>query len=245
VSFNLHPTFVGLENYAQLIGDPYFWNALSTSAIFVSGSVAGQFLFGLVMALLLNKGTRGNDLFRTVFMITMVLSDAVVGFAWYILYSQRGVLNVILQGLNFPPVMWLADPSISILSLTLANAWFGGAFAMIILETGLKSISGDVYESAAIDGASQQQRFRWITLPLIKPFIATCLTTITIFTFNYFGLILIMTGGGPIHSTEVVPLYMWNLAFSFDQYGYGAAVGVFATIVNVIAILAYRGLLRR
>jgi multiple sugar transport system permease protein len=245
VPLNLHPSFTGLDNYLQLMRDPLFSNALRASAIFVGGSVAGQFLLGFIMALLVNEGVRGTDFFRTTFMITMAMSDAVVGYAWYILMNDNGILNQFMSSLNLAPIMWLSRPNIAILSIVIANIWFGGSFAMIILETGLKSIPRDVYESAAVDGASQVQRFRWMTLPLVKPFIATCLTTITILTFNYFGLILVLTGGGPIHATEVVPLFMWNLAFEFGDFGYGAAVGVFAIMINIVAIVAYRSLLRR
>jgi multiple sugar transport system permease protein len=245
VTLNLHPSFTGLDNYLQLLRDPLFSNALRASAIFVGGSVAGQFLLGFIMALLVNEGGRGTDFFRTTFMITMAMSDAVVGYAWYILMNDNGILNQFMSSLSLSPIMWLSQPNIAILSIVIANVWFGGSFAMIILETGLKSIPRDVYESAAVDGASQAQRFRWMTLPLVKPFIATCLTTITILTFNYFGLILVLTGGGPIHATEVVPLFMWNLAFEFGDFGYGAAVGVFAIMINIVAIVAYRSLLRR
>ena len=245
VGLNLEPSFAGLKNYLQLLTDPYFSNALNASIIFVAGSVAGQFLLGLVMAVLLNEGVKGTDFFRTTFMVTMALSDAVVGYAWYILLNDNGVVNGFLSALSLPPILWLSEPNIAIFSMLVANIWFGGSFAMIILETGLKSIPREIYESASVDGASHVQKFRWMTLPLVKPFVATCLTTITILTFNYFGLIFVLTGGGPLHATEVVPLFMWNLAFEFGDFGYGAAVGVFAIIVNVIAILAYRRLLRR
>lgn len=245
VGLNLHPSFAGLGNYLQLATDPLFLNALRASAIFVVGSVLGQFLLGFAMALLLNEGVKGTDFFRTTFMMTMALSDAVVGYAWYILLSDNGIFNQFLLGLNLPEITWISTPTNAIFSMIIANVWFGGAFAMIILETGLKSIGKDIYESASVDGASQTQKFRWITLPLVKPFVATCLTTITILTFNYFGLILVLTAGGPLHATEVVPLYMWTLAFEFGDFGYGAAVGVFAITVNIIAILTYRRLLRR
>jgi len=245
VSLNLHATFAGFYNYIQLVRDPFFSNALRASAIFVGGSVAGQFLFGFLMALLLNERIRGTEVFRTAFMFTMALSDAVVGYAWYIILNDRGILNDMIGAVNIPPVSWISSPSLAIAGMTVANIWFGGAFAMIILETGLKSISSDVYEAASVDGASRMQRFRSITLPILKPFVATCLTTITILTFNYFGLILVMTRGGPLHSTEVVPLYMWNLAFEFGDFGYGSAVGVFAILVNITAISLYRLLLRR
>ena len=245
VGLNLHASFVGLDNYLNLASDSLFINALRASAVFVVGSVAGQFLLGLAMALLLNEGVKGTDFFRTTFMITMALSDAVVGYAWYILLNDNGVFNQLLTNLNIPQIQWISNPSMAIFSMVIANVWFGGAFAMIILETGLKSIPRDLYESASVDGASPTQKFRWITLPLVKPFVATCLTTITILTFNYFGLILVLTEGGPLHGTEVVPLFMWNLAFEFGDFGYGAAVGVFAITVNVIAVLASRRLLRR
>jgi len=247
VTISLRTTFVFLDNYVQLFGDPYFHNSLRASAVFVVGSVIGQFILGLLMALLLNEGLKGTSFFRTIFMVTMALSDAVVGYAWYMMYneSEHGIINSMLRSIGFPAFEWLTNLNMAVWSMTIANIWFGGSFAMIILETGLKSISSEVYEAAIIDGASKLQRFGNITIPLLKPFIATCLTIITLLTFNYFGLILVITGGGPIHSTEVVPLYMWNLAFEFGEFGYGATVGVFAIIVNVVAMGIYQFSLRR
>ena len=125
VGLNLHPSFAGLDNYLTLVADPQFLNALRASAIFVVGSVLGQFLLGFAMALLLNEGVKGTDFFRTTFMITMALSDAVVGYAWYILLNDNGIFNRFMSSMNLSQIQWISEPSIAIFSMSLRMSGSG------------------------------------------------------------------------------------------------------------------------
>jgi multiple sugar transport system permease protein len=151
------------------------------------------------------------------------------------------VVNFVLVVLGFvrEPVHWLADPSLSLLSVTIANVWFGMPFSMILISAALTGIPLEPYEAAALDGAGPVQRFRYITLPALAPalFAVACLTTI--YTMRAFDLILAMTGGGPLDSSNVLPLFSWQFTFQQFRFGIGATIGTFAFLIVFAVALAY------
>ena len=247
IFYDLNPTFVGLDNYLTLLNDPIFQQTITQSIIYTAGSVLGQFLLGFAMALLLNQKFKGTEHFRLIFLVTFYLSTLIASYAWYIVYSRipPGVFNSILGLFGLQPVGWLSNVDIALSSVTLANAWYGASYSMLFIEVGLMSIPVDLYEVALVDGASLWNRFRHITLPLVRPFLISNLTLITMMTLNFFTMILIMTDGGPIFATEVLALYMWHQGFSWGQWGIGAAIAVMLLLINVGLLIFYRILLKK
>ncbi|MHA1833170.1 MAG: carbohydrate ABC transporter permease [Candidatus Baldrarchaeia archaeon] len=247
IFYDLNPKFVGLNNYIQLFNDPLFHKSIVNSLIYTAGSVAGQFLLGFLMALLLNLKLKGTTHFRLIFLITFYLSTLIAAYAWFIMYSRvpPGIFNGMLSLFGIPPIDWLSDLNVVMYSMILANVWYGASYSMLFIEVGLMSIPEDLYEAARIDGASMWNRFRHITLPLVKPFLLSNLTLITMMTFNFFIVIYIMTNGGPLYATEVLALYMWHQGFSWGHLGLGAAIAMILLLFNLTFLVFYKIVLRR
>jgi multiple sugar transport system permease protein len=244
VPINLNFQYVGLKNFLNLVVDPLFITSLWNSIIFVGGSVAGQCGLGLLTAVLLRKIKVGRNIFRAIFLI---LSDVSIGYMFIMLFNdQYGTINEILATLGLSKIKFLTSTELAIWVVTLANIWKSFCIVMLMLSAALSSISEELYETAQIDGASPLQSFRYITLPLIKPFIALSLIITTMATFNYFGLIYVMTGGGPFDSTTVPAFYMYRWAIKWGDFGYAGAIGVIILIINLTLTTLYvRLLLRR
>ena len=234
--------WVGLDNYREVIADPSFRAVAVNSLIFVGANVVAQVGLGLAVALFFSRRFPGAHFLRGLLLAAWMLPALVVGALWKWLFAtQYGVVNFVLAVLGFvgEPVHWLADPSLSLLSVTIANIWFGMPFSMILISAALTGIPLEPYEAAALDGAGPVQRFRYITLPALAPalFAVACLTTI--YTMRAFDLILAMTGGGPLDSSNVLPLFSWQFTFQQFRFGIGAAIGTFAFLIVFAVALAY------
>jgi len=245
VPLNLKYTFVGLQNFEGLFHDPHFFNTFIPAIIFVGGSVGGQNGFGFLLALLLNRKLKGTDILRAVFIMPWLISDLILGYMFLILFDTHGTINEILASFHLSPVEWLLNMDLAIWIVTLANIWKSSCIVMAMHSSGLKSIPEELYEAAHVDGASLWQRFQFVTLPLMKPFIALSLIITTVATFNYFGVIYIITYGGPLDSTTVPSFYMYRWALEWGRLGYASAIGVFILIINIIFTAAYVKLLLR
>jgi len=231
--------FIGLENYRQLFHDTLFLKSLKVSLYFVGGSIAGQFFIGLSLALLLNRRIRGTGAFRVIITISWIISELVVAYTWVWMYDSSGLINRIIGSFGFSPVNWLGNPDLAIWSIVISNIWFGTPFTMLTLGSALKTISPQLYEAAAIDGAGAWRCFQKITFPLLKPFIAINMILITMWTVNLFALQLAMTKGGPLYSTTTTSLYMYKAAFEFGDLSIGSSVGVLLFLFNLIAAYIY------
>jgi multiple sugar transport system permease protein len=247
-SYNRAWPFVGLENYVGLLTDrifPFRFNqTLQVSLEFVGGSVAGQFLLGLALALALHAVTAGRQLFRALIVIPWVLSELVVAYIWLFLYQPTGVINDALAGLGLPAVNWLGSQVGSVWALVLTNVWFGVPFTMLMLGAALTTINPTINEAARVDGARSTQIFRYITWPLILPFAALDLILITMWTVNLFALPLAMTKGGPLYATTTTSLYMYRHAFEFGNFSVGSTIGVMLFLFNLVAAAVYLRALR-
>ncbi|MFQ5795829.1 MAG: carbohydrate ABC transporter permease [Candidatus Bipolaricaulia bacterium] len=241
--------FVGLENYRDLFNDAIFprkfYKSLVVSASFVGGSVLGQFLIGLGLALILHRNFKGTGAFRVLITIPWILSDLVVAYIWLFLYQQNGAINGLLQSLSLPGVNWLGNQNMAIWSLVITNIWFGTPFTMLMMGSALKTINPELYEAAAVDGANTWQTFRRITWVLLKPFVALNLILITMWTTNLFALPLAMTRGGPLYATTTTALYMYRYAFEFGKFSVGSSIGVLLFLFNIAAAAVYLRMLRR
>jgi multiple sugar transport system permease protein len=241
--------FVGLENYARALRDPVFWLALRNTVVYTLITVPGQMVFGLAAALLLDRPLRARAFFRTIYYLPVVTSWVVVSLIFTYLYNgQAGLINWLLRdGLHLigKNINWLGEPLTANLAIATLGIWKGVGWTMVIFLAGLQSIPQEIYEAAAIDGAGGWQRLRRITLPLIRQTTLFILVLLTIGGFQVFISVYVMTGGKPVHRTDVLLTYMYSNAFEFLDLGYGSALSyLFALMVFTLSMAQIR-LLRR
>ncbi len=245
------PRFVGLANYARLLEDPLFYNAVVNSFVFVLGSaVLGQCGLGLLLAVLTSERRRLwpriwpiGWLATTLCYLAWITPETVVGLSWISFLSYEGVLNQLMRLLGLPPRYWLVQHAMP--SIIAANIWWGTGWSMMLFKAALESIPREVEEAAEVDGAGGWARFRHITLPLLRGPLLANLTLITIWTYGVFGLPLMLTGGGPVHRTELMTIYAYLVGFRFFKLGYGMAVSMgILTITLGLALVYYRILAR-
>jgi multiple sugar transport system permease protein len=241
--------FVGLDNYRRALEDPIFWMALRNTLFYVAVTVPGQMILGLAVALLLDAPLRARAFFRTVYYIPVVTSWVVVSLIFTYLYNgQAGLINWVLRdGLHLidKNIYWLGEPWPAKLAIASLGIWKGVGWTMVIFLAGLQSIPTNLYEAAAVDGAGRWQRFRHVTLPLIRQTTVFVLVLLTIGGFQVFISVYIMTGGDPLHRTEVLLTYMYGNAFEFLDLGYGAALAyLIAAMIFALSLIQIR-LLRR
>lgn len=245
--------YVGLDNYRTIATDPYFWNALGKSGIFVSISVSGQVVLGVLLASILkNKRIKATGLFRGLFLVPWITTSVIAAYSWiYLLDANVGLVPAVAMNSSFLTLLglgrrdWLTNPSIAIYALSVVNIWKGTAFSVLMESAGLQSIPDTLYEASEIDGATSSQKFFRITLPLLVPFILVNLVMTTMITFNVYDLLLLMTGGGPNHATEVLSLYIYNIGFSHGEIGYAAALSILLLLVNLAVTIVYLRFLSR
>jgi ABC-type sugar transport system permease subunit len=238
--------FVGLMNFADLISDPNFYSSLKVSILFVGGSVALQFFLGLVLAILLNQQVKGSNTLRALFIIPWTVSAVITGFSFKFIFNDDfGILNYGLEQMGLYPVAWLSDPGAVVWTIVIANMWHGTPFTMLFLTAGLFSINPVVYEAALIDGASKTKSFFHITLPLLKPFIVINAILITMWSINFFDLILVMTNGGPLFASTTGSLFMYREAFEFGMLSKGSVVGIFLIVINLVLAYSYTRIFKR
>ena len=240
----LKPEFTFLSNYIRMVGDGRFWQSMGNTAIFTAASVTLELLLGLGIALVLNQSFKGRGIVRTVAILPWALPTAVMGLAWaWIFNDQFGLVNDILLRLSLieTGISWLGDPNLAMVALIIADVWKTTPFISIILLAGLQSISADLYEAHAIDGANAWQSFRQITLPLIMPQILIALLFRFAQAFGIFDLVQVMTGGGPGGATEMVSIYIYATVMRYLDFGYGAALVVvtFILLIAAVAITAF------
>jgi multiple sugar transport system permease protein len=241
---DLSRPFVGLDNYAQVLADPAFRKVALNSLVFVSANMVGQIGLGLAAAMFFARRFPGAHFMRGVLLSPWILPALVVGALWkWIFATEYGLANHVLIGLSLIArrVNWLSDPSVSLASVTIANIWFGMPFSMILIAAGLSGIPQEHYEAASLDGAGALARFRFITWPALSPTLLAVACLVVIYTMRAFDLIFTLTGGGPLDSSNVLPLLSYQFSFQQFRFGMGAAIGTFAfAIVFVVALLYVR-----
>jgi multiple sugar transport system permease protein len=227
----LPPVFVGLENYIRLYEDGFFRRAVYNSFLFTFGSVGFKLVLGMLMALVLMSKIRWRSFWTGVLLIPWVAPTVVsaLNFLW-IFDGSLGVLNYLLvKVFRILPqgVGWLSEPGTAMASVIAVNVWRGFPFFGISFLAGMKAIPGELYEAAAVDGASALQRFRHVTLPGIKNITIIVMLLSTIWTFNDFGIVYILTKGGPGGSTMVMPVLSYETAFGAQRLGEAIAVALY------------------
>jgi multiple sugar transport system permease protein len=230
--------FVGLHNYFLALQDPYFWNALRISFVYVFGSaLLGQAGVGLVLALVTQRapGWLGN-LARGMAVIAWITPAVVVAILWNVFLGDRGTFNQMLGWVGLGGSNWLLDHPW--LCLVAYNTWRGAAFSMLLFDAALRSIPDSYYEAASVFGARSWRQFWDITFPMIRAQMLTAVLLITLWTFNDFGPYL-LTAGGPAYQTEVLPIYTYRVAFRSFELGYGAAMSTLLLLVNLVLASIY------
>ena len=238
----LTSTFVGFENYARVLADGTFWNSLQISLIFTTSSVSAHLVIGMLLALFLHGVRTGRTVLRVAFLSPWMVAPAFGAIIWmWLLEPQFGVFNHILMsvGLIAERKIWLGEPNLALFSVILADIWRGFPFVMLILLAGLQSIPKEEYEAAAIEGGNSLQTFWYITLPHLKYLIVVATTLDIIDTIRHFDTIAVMTRGGPIRSTEVLPVLLYNTAFVGNRFGPAAAIGVLLLVLVLIFSIIY------
>jgi multiple sugar transport system permease protein len=255
-------TFIGLDNYRALIHDEDFWTAFRNTMWYTLGVVPVQTFTGLILAVLANRKIRGRTFFRTSFYFPSITSSVVIAIIFLWMYSSRGLINYVLRAFGFPtprPVwlanprgvielflgnfgienvpVWLEGPSVALLSIMMLNIWTTTGTMMVIFLAGLQNMPGEVYEAAALDGASRYRLFRDITVPLLKPVILFVLTIGFIGCMQVFDQIWIMSEGGPRKTTTTLSYLIYTEAFQFGAgFGYAASI---ATVLLILVLTVY------
>lgn len=243
-SFGQAATFVGFANYAKVLADPYFWKALLNTVIVVAIVVHLELLIGLGMALFFASGVPMRALLLAIVLAPYAVSEVSAVVMWrYLFEPDVGMMSRLLMGLGLPPIEWAVNPSHGLAMVSLLSIWLHLPFSFIILYAARLSIPGDLYEAAAIDGASAWTSFRRITLPLLMPALLIAALFRYIFAFRLFSEVWLMTGGGPARSTEVMAVYLYLEAFRYNAFGSAAATGWLLVLASLLLALLYlRGL---
>jgi ABC-type sugar transport system permease subunit len=232
---------VGWENYTDLLSDPVALAATMTTVIFIGVTVSLELLFGLAIALILNEAFHGRGLLRAVVLIPWAIPTVVSSQMWRFLFNDRyGLANLILFGTDTSRYLApLADPYFALIAIMIAEVWKTTPFAALIILAGLQAIADDLYEAASIDGATTWQKFRLITLPLLKPALLLALLFRTIDALRVFDLVFVMTQGGPADATNVLQFYGYKKTFAEGMIGYGSAIAVAVFSMSLVLSLAY------
>ncbi|HVX80917.1 MAG TPA: sugar ABC transporter permease [Devosiaceae bacterium] len=237
------PRLIFLDNYFNLWNDPIFRQVLGNTAYYVAAVVPLQMLFGLLCALGLNRGLRGQAFFRVVYFLPVVTSTVAVGLIWAWLFNSNfGLINMGLSLLGISDLpRWLVSSGWAMPAVIIVSVWQGLGYPMVLFLAGLQNIRPELYEAAAIDGASGWTRFRHITLPLLSPMTFFVLIVSIIGSFQVFELVYVMTKAGPSNATNTLVYYIYQNGFMFYRMGYASAAAmVLFLIVLVATLIQYR-----
>ncbi|MCN9240184.1 sugar ABC transporter permease [Streptomyces sp. RY43-2] len=239
-----HSSFVGFANFRTAFRDEAFLNAVWLTLVFtVLSSLVGQNTLGLALASLMRRASKPvRTLTGGIVITAWVLPEVVAGFLLYAFFRREGTLNAILDWLHLPRQNWLF--TLPILAVSFANVWRGTAFSMLVYSAALDDIPKEITEAVEVDGASGPRRLWHITLPMIRRSIGTNLMLNTLQTLSVFGLIWVMTRGGPGNKSQTLPLFMYEQAFQNSMIGYGTAVALLLLLVGSLFALVYLRLLR-
>lgn len=239
-SFGLQPSFVGLENYARILADPYFWRAVANTAVVVLVVVHVELLLGLGMALLFAAGLPMRRLLLACVLAPYAVSEVAAVVMWrYLFDPEVGHVTYALQALGLPALDWAVSPAAGLFCAALLSVWLHLPFTFMILYAARLALPTELYEAARIDGASPWQTFRRVTLPLLVPALLIAALFRLIFAFRLFSEIWLLTGGGPARSTEVVAVYLYLEAFRYNAFGAAASTGWLMVVGSLLLAAPY------
>ncbi len=236
------PRFYGLKNYSYVFTNSTVRQSIFNTLLFTIEAVPIGTALALVIAKLLNQSIRGRVFLRTLYYLPVVSSVVVSAMIWRWIYSpQHGLLNHLLGTVGIPPQNWLNDPNLALISLVIVTIWGSIGSNMVIFLAGLQDIPRDIIEAARVDGANALQNFLLITVPLLRPVILFVVVTFTISIFRNFGLIFMLTQGGPFNRTNTMVWEVYQNVFGYLRFGRGAAISVvMLLIVLVLTMISFR-----
>lgn len=227
-------TFAGLDNYMRLAVDARFWESMWHTLTYTFLSVVAPLFFGTLAALIFDAEFPLRGFLRGVFVMPMMATPVAIALVWTMMYHpQLGVLNYLLSFVGIGPLEWIYNQSTVIPSLVLVETWQWTPLVMLIVLGGLAAVPREPYESAEIDGANAWQKFRYLTLPMIAPFLMIAVIIRSIDAVKSFDIIYAMTQGGPGTASETINIYLYNTAFAYYDIGYGSAMAVIFFVVIV------------
>ncbi len=240
--------YVGLANFRAILNDSVFWLSVRNNLIVVAASVFGQIPIALVLALLLNRKIKGAKFFRTIAFLPVVISTVVISLTWRMIYNvEQGLLNHLLNNLGLSALAqnWLGNPDYAMYAIAAVIIWqFVGLYFIIFLSA-LQTVPKDILEAAELDGATEWQKTRYVTLPSIWGVIIIAVILCISGSLKTFDLIYVMTGGGPANATEVMATYMYTETFQGLRYGYGSAISVLIFVFSIAIIVCANMLLKK
>jgi len=244
-------TFIGLDNFQRMFtNDSVFWPSVRNTFLLAGFSMIIQLPLALGIAILISRYVRRTGFLISSYFLPVILSVAVIGQLWKTIYnpaSMGGMINQILikLGLESWTHSWLTEPKIAIYAIIVVGLWQYLGYHTLIQFTGIQNIPADIYEAAKIDGASGFKADRYITIPLIVPIFKISVVLSFIGSLQSFDLIMVMTGGGPAHATDVIASHMYNMSFPSMKYGYGSAIASFLVVVCLAATVVINLLFNR
>jgi multiple sugar transport system permease protein len=240
--FNISTHFIGLDNFRTLLHDSLFLNSFKIGIIWAVSVTAIQFVLALGLALLLSTNLHGRWIARSLALVPWAMPPVVVSIMWKLFYQpQAGLLNEALRRGHLPGqnTDWLSNFSWALPAVILVGVWAGMPQTTVALLAGLQAIAGELHEAAAVDGATTWRRFVHITLPQLRPVILAITSIDFIWNFNSFGIVYVLTQGGPGTSTQLPMLFAYNSAFKYGQFGYASALGDAMVVVIAVALSFY------
>lgn len=238
-------TYAGLRHFAELPRDPLFRAGLFNTALFAAFAVTAEMVIGFFLALLVSRIVAGRVVYRTIFLLPILIPGIVIGAIWKLMYNPDfGIINQVLGAVGLNGHDWLGDGTLALASVIVVDIWHWTPFVFVLLLAGLESLPQDVYEAAKMDGASAWAELRYLTFPMMLPTLAVTLVFRLIVSFKVFDEVYLLTGGGPGTATEVVSFTIYRRFFTEDRMGYGSAISVVAlfllTLVIVLCLAASR-----
>jgi raffinose/stachyose/melibiose transport system permease protein len=244
-TLNQIATFVGLNNFVELLQDPIFPRALRNTVVYTVAIIIFINIPAMIFALIIDRERiRGNYPLRVMFFIPAILAPALIGATFKRIFAPFGALNMILVGIGLPFLKhtWLGEPTLAMAAVIITTVWQSAGWNMVIYFARLREIPSDLYDSARIDGAGEVGIIRYIKIPLLSDAVAILVVLNIIGGFKVFDLIYVMTSGGPAHKTEVLTTFLYYQAFDFHRYGYASTVAVvMMAIMLLFSWLRLRG----
>lgn len=228
--------WIGLSNYLRLVLDPDFWQVLGNTLYFTLATVLPSLIIPLGLAVLLNQSLALRGLLRTAYFIPSITSLVAVGLGFRWLFQTEGPVNALLNSLGFASIPWLGSTTWAMPILILLSSWKQLGFNMVVFLAGLQAIPPNRYEAAELDGANSWQKFWYITLPGLRSTLIFATVTTAIFTLRSFEQVYIITGGGPLNSTNVLVYYIYEQAFALFDFGYAAAAATVLLCFTLVLV---------
>ncbi|GAA1897548.1 sugar ABC transporter permease [Streptomyces sodiiphilus] len=239
--------FVGLDNYIDVLTSSHFWDRLGWTTVWTVACVAITFTIGLTLANMLNRKVTGRTAYRIALILPWGVPAFVSVFAWRLLFNGNGIFNSVLQGNGFEAIRWLENPFWAKFSVISVNVWLGVPFMLVAMLGALQSIPEEQYEAAEMDGAGAWQRFWYITLPGVRSVASTVILLSTIWTFNMFPVIFLLTQGGPYGTSEILVTEAFRIGFTHSprDFAGSATWGVIILLLLSVFAVIYRRSLRK